>query len=93
MNATIEASLGFYFTMLKTYIYNKITLHYLEEEKQVKERVTLEFGGYLKRNFIPPDSGCYRSNPLNRNLALEIQEEASKRTRVVHWLSMVFFLS
>ena len=30
------------------YIYNKITLPYLEkrEEKQVKKRVTPEFGGY-----------------------------------------------
>jgi hypothetical protein len=37
-----------------------------------------------KRNFIPSNSGCYRSNPLNRNLALEIQEEASKKMRVVH---------
>jgi hypothetical protein len=33
---------------------NRITLHYfLKEEKQVKERVTPEFGGYYKRNFIP----------------------------------------
>jgi hypothetical protein len=49
MNATIKASPGFYFTTLKTYIYNKITIHYLEEkkeEKQVKKRVTPEFGEY-----------------------------------------------
>jgi hypothetical protein len=32
----------------------------------------------LKRNFVPPNSGCYKPNPLNRNLVLEIQEEASK---------------
>jgi hypothetical protein len=50
------------------YIYNKITLHYLEEKKQVKERVTLEFGGYLKRNFIPPDSGCYKGRGRVRAL-------------------------
>jgi hypothetical protein len=34
MNATIKDSLGFYFTTLKTYIYNKITLHYLEKKKE-----------------------------------------------------------
>jgi hypothetical protein len=48
--------------MLKTYIYiyNKIIIHNLEKrEKQVKERVTPEFGEYLKRNFIPLKSGCY----------------------------------
>jgi hypothetical protein len=48
MNAAIKASLGFYFTTLKLiYIYNEITLHYLEkrEEKQVK-RVTPEFGRF-----------------------------------------------
>jgi hypothetical protein len=31
-----------------------------------KERVTPEFGEYSKRNFISPNSGCYKSNPLNR---------------------------
>jgi hypothetical protein len=47
MNAAAEASLGFYFTMLKTYIYNKINLHYLKKEgKQRNERATPEFGGY-----------------------------------------------
>jgi hypothetical protein len=48
MNTAIEVSLGFYFTTLKTYIYNKINLHYLEKikEKQGKERVTPEFSGY-----------------------------------------------
>jgi hypothetical protein len=38
LNATIKASPGFYFTTPKThiyiYIYNKITLHYLEKEKK-----------------------------------------------------------
>jgi hypothetical protein len=36
-----------HFTRLKP-IYNKLTLHYLgkREEKQGKERVTPEFGGY-----------------------------------------------
>jgi hypothetical protein len=38
MNATIETYLGFYFTMQKTYIYiyiyNKITLHYLEKREE-----------------------------------------------------------
>jgi hypothetical protein len=38
-----------------------------------------------KRNSIPPNSGCYKSNPLNGNLALEIQEEATKKMRLVHW--------
>jgi hypothetical protein len=54
MNATIKTSPGFYFTTPKThiyiYIYNKVNVHYLEttkrEEKQVKKRVTPEFGGY-----------------------------------------------
>ena len=31
MNAAIETPLGFYFTTLKTCIYNKITLHYLKK--------------------------------------------------------------
>jgi hypothetical protein len=63
-----------------------MTLHYLEKrvEKKESKRVTPEFGGYQKRNFIPPNSGCYKSNPLNRNLAPEIQEEASKKLRLVH---------
>jgi hypothetical protein len=45
---------------------------FLEEERKKREgkheneRVTPEFGGYWKRNFIPPNSGCYKSNPLNR---------------------------
>jgi hypothetical protein len=37
-----------------------------------------------KEIFIPPNSGCYKSNPLKRNLALEIQEEARKKMRLVH---------
>jgi hypothetical protein len=47
MNATIKTFLGLYFNRLML-IYNKITLHYLEKrkEKQGKERVALEFGGY-----------------------------------------------
>jgi hypothetical protein len=65
MNATIKASLGFYFAMPKThiyiYIYNKVNVNYLEtkkrEEKQVKKRVTPKFGGYYKRNFIPQIQG------------------------------------
>jgi hypothetical protein len=36
--------------LIYIYIYNKVNVHYLEtkkrEEKQVKERVTPEFGGY-----------------------------------------------
>jgi hypothetical protein len=49
-----------HFTRL-TPIYNKIILHYLEkrEEKQGNERVTPEFCGYQKRNFIPLNSRCY----------------------------------
>jgi hypothetical protein len=34
------------------------------EEERRAERVTHEFGGYLKRNFIPLKSGCY-SNGLH----------------------------
>ena len=34
MNAAIETPLGFYFTTLKTCIYNKITLYYLEKKKR-----------------------------------------------------------
>jgi hypothetical protein len=43
-----------------------------------------------KRKFYTLNSGCYKSNPLNRNLAPEIQEEASKKTRLVHRLSTSF---
>jgi hypothetical protein len=52
MNATIKASLGFYFTTLKNLyiyiLYNILTLHYLEKKrrKAVRERVTPEFGEY-----------------------------------------------
>jgi hypothetical protein len=35
--------------------------------------VTPEFDRYLERNFIPPNSGCYKPIPLKKNLALEIQ--------------------
>jgi hypothetical protein len=39
-------------------IYNKLTLHYLKKEKGKQgRRVTPEFGGYYKRNFVPPNSG------------------------------------
>jgi hypothetical protein len=34
MNATIKASPGFYFSMLKTYTYNKINVHYLEKNRR-----------------------------------------------------------
>jgi hypothetical protein len=51
-------------------------------KRRRKKKVIPEFDGYYKRNFIPPNSGCYKSNPLNRNLALEIQEEARKKNRV-----------
>jgi hypothetical protein len=39
MNATIEASLGFYFITLKTYIYiyNKMTVHYLEKRRKISK--------------------------------------------------------
>jgi hypothetical protein len=59
MNATIKDPLGFYLTTPKThiyiyiyiyiYMYNKVNVHDSEkkrEEKQVKKRVTLEFGGF-----------------------------------------------
>jgi hypothetical protein len=49
-----------------------------EAKRKGNKKVTPESDGYLERNFIPPNSGCYKSNPLNRNLAPEIQEEASK---------------
>jgi hypothetical protein len=57
--------LRFYFTKLKTYIY-KIILHYLgkREEKRRTERVTPEFGGYWKRNFIPQIQGVTNLTPL-----------------------------
>jgi hypothetical protein len=59
--------LGFYSTKFDIYItQTNSPLFRKKEEKQVKERVTPEFCGYQKRNFIPPNSGCYKSNPLNR---------------------------
>jgi hypothetical protein len=58
------------FYSLKTYvyIYYKIIVHYLEkrDEKQVKKRVTPEFGEYHKRNFIPLNLGCYSIEDLAR---------------------------
>jgi hypothetical protein len=50
----------------------------------------LNLGDIREEIFIPPNSGCYRSNPLNRNLALEIQEEASTKMRLVYWLFTAF---
>jgi hypothetical protein len=38
MNTSIKASLGFYFTKLKTYIYNKITPLFIKKEKKSKEK-------------------------------------------------------
>jgi hypothetical protein len=55
--------------MLKTYIYNKIILHYLQtrEEKRVKERATPEFGGHRKRNFIRQIQGVTDLTPLTES--------------------------
>jgi hypothetical protein len=39
-----------------------------------------------KRNFIPPNSGCYKSNPLNRNLAPRFKKKLARKTRLVHGL-------
>jgi hypothetical protein len=45
MNATIKATLGFYFTSF-TPIYNNSLLLEKRKEKQGKERITPEFGRY-----------------------------------------------
>jgi hypothetical protein len=52
-----------------TLIYNKITLHFFRKrkEKQGKERVTPEFGGYLKNNFIPQIQGATNITPLTES--------------------------
>jgi hypothetical protein len=91
-DASIIIPLWFYLTRLSHKYKTKIILYYFGKrvEKKERKRITTEFGGYQKRNFIPPNSGCYKSNPLKRNLALEIQEEASKKTRLVHWLFTAF---
>jgi hypothetical protein len=91
-DASIIIPLWFYLTRLSHKYKTKIILYYFGKrvEKKERNRITPEFGGYQKRNFIPLNSGCYKSNPLKRNLALEIQEEASKKTRLVHWLFTAF---
>jgi hypothetical protein len=49
-NQSFSRILFYYAKNSYIYIYNKVNVHYLEtkkrEEKQVKERVTPEFGGY-----------------------------------------------
>jgi hypothetical protein len=35
-------------------------------EKKERNKVTPEFGWYYRRNFIPPNSGCYKPIPLKR---------------------------
>jgi hypothetical protein len=80
MNATIKDPLGFYLSKPKThiyiyiyiyiYMYNKVNVHDSEkkrEEKQVKKRVTLEFGGFRKEILYPQIQGvtaalCDRPN-------------------------------
>jgi hypothetical protein len=72
-DGTIKPPPVFYFSRLThtdiyiyiyIYIYIKVSSLFLgkREGKQGNERVTLEFGGYQKRNFIPPNSGCYRGD-------------------------------
>jgi hypothetical protein len=64
----------------------KLILAKRERERQeTKTRVTLEFGRYLERKFIPPNSGCYKPIPLKKNLALEIQGWLAKSSDT--WLS------
>jgi hypothetical protein len=52
--------------------------------------VTPEFGGYRKRNFIPPNSGCYKYNPLNRISPPRFKKRLARTTRLVHRLFTAF---
>jgi hypothetical protein len=69
-----------HFTRL-TPIYKKITHLYLEkrEGKQRKERVTPEFGGYWKKNFIPQIQGVtglvQPTQPLFRSVFLVLESQ------------------
>jgi hypothetical protein len=68
-DATIKDSFRAVFLLglrIYIYIYNKITLHGLKQrvEKKGRKRVTPEFCGCQKRNFIPPNSGCYRRKTI-----------------------------
>jgi hypothetical protein len=76
MRCNNQTSLEFYFITLKTYIYNKTTLHYLgkREEKQVKEKITPKFGRYRNRNFIPQIYGV-----TNLTLLTESRPQDSRR--------------
>jgi hypothetical protein len=58
-DATIKAPLGFYFTRLTYKKQNNSPLFGKRVEKKERKRVTPEFGGYWKRNFIPSNLGCY----------------------------------
>jgi hypothetical protein len=63
-NASIIILLWFYLTRPSHKYKTKIILYYFGKrvEKKERKRITPEFGGYQKRNFIPPNSGCYRDS-------------------------------
>jgi hypothetical protein len=37
-----------------------------EAKRKRNKEVTPKFDGYLENKFYTPNSGCYKSNPLNR---------------------------
>jgi hypothetical protein len=55
-----------------------------EAKRKRNKEVTPEFAGYLKINFIPPNSGCYKSNPLNRISPPRFKKMLARTKRLVH---------
>jgi hypothetical protein len=43
-----------------------------------------------KEIFIPPNSGCYKSNPLNRISPSRFKKKLARKTRLVHQLFTTF---
>jgi hypothetical protein len=49
-----------------------------------KERVTPEFGEYSKRNFIPPNSGCYTLSPTKTKRPSKTTRKTTQQASPVH---------
>jgi hypothetical protein len=84
MNATTKVPLGLIPLCLCQYKQNNYPFLGKRKRRAKKWESNTWIWWILEINFIPPNSGCYKYNPLNSNLALEIQEEASKKMRLVH---------
>jgi hypothetical protein len=68
-----------------------------KERSKERKKVTLEFGEYWRRNFIPPNSGRYKPIPLKesrpRRSGLASKELEILGHQIIFALPCCFFLS